>query len=124
MAQITREMMIERLESVRGPLTEDEKDELILWDKGRALLQITSLNGYEVVLEILQSYAEKAIQQLIATDPANRDEVLANQSVAFASNKMFRNFVEDVNNAITASAKTPEFLKQQVRSAAPVETSL
>src|SRR5258708_39213572 len=124
MAQITREMMIERLESVRGPLTEDEKDELILWDKGRALLQITSLNGYEVVLEILQSYAEKAIQQLIATDPANRDEVLANQSVAFASNKMFRNFAEDVNNAITASAKTPEFLKQQVRSAAPVETSL
>ena|SRR5260221_172336 len=123
MAAISRDMMIERLESFRGePLTQDEKDELILWDKGRSLNQIVSLNGYEVILEMLQSYAEKAIQELLNADPASKEDVLANHSIAFVSHKIFRNFVTDVNNAVEASKKTPEFLKKSLRN--PAEGNL
>src|SRR5437660_4261202 len=91
------EVMVDRLRGLLNrDLTEDETTSIYHWQKGRALQQTLATAGWEVVVEMLQSYAETAIQDLLSTDPANERNVIANHAVAFAANRIFRLFLDDV----------------------------
>ena len=120
------DMMFDRLEKMRGvELSSEEKHEINLWNKGRALNQIIVTEGWQVVLEILASYAGDATEKLVSTDPAETKEVLANHAIAFAAGRIYSNFVGDVNSAVEASRITPDCVKQGLRAGpAPVESSL
>lgn len=113
--------IVEQLERNNGkPLEEEERAEVELWQKGRALSHQVNAPGWDVVLEILQNYVTQNINQILNTDPGNKDEVLATHAVAFAASRIYRLFREDVANAIEASKRTPECLKEGLRKVSPV----
>ena len=115
------EQIVSQLEALRGgELTPEEKNEIVLWEKGRALAHQINAPGWDVVLEMLQSYATNEIATLARTDPSKKEEVLAAHAVFFAANGIFVRFQEDVQAAIDASRRTPEALKQGFRRAMPV----
>lgn len=106
-------------------LSQDEIDEIELWEKGRALAQLTSQYGWEVALEMLKSYVTDQIENLMNTDPGNRDEVQACHAVAFAANRVYNTFIQDVQNAVRASSETPECIKansKRIKTAVPLES--
>ena len=117
--------LTERLESqLNAQLDPEEIGSIELWEKGRYLAGIINTEGWRVVLEMLQSYATKAFDALIETDPSNIDEVRANHAVAFAAHRIYSSFKQDVASAIDTSVKTPDVVKEvlrRVKSPAPPE---
>lgn len=113
----TSDQIIERLENLSNQsLNQFEKDEIEVWNKGRALGFIVNSFGWDVVREMLQSYVTKEIDRLISTDPANRDEVLANHAVAFSASRIYSVFMEDVQRCVEAASRTPESVKAGLRT--------
>jgi hypothetical protein len=120
------DLMLDRLETMRKqPLTDEEKHEVNLWNKGRALSQIIVTEGWEVVLEMLQSYAGDAIEQLMKIVPGDDKEVVFQHAVAYAAGKIYTNFISDANQAVEASRVTPGCVKEGLKAGpAPVESSM
>ena len=98
-------------------LRPEEQNQVALWEKGRALAQMKSMFGWDVILEVLQSYPLQAMDDLMRMDPAStpRDERDAQQILAFAANRIFQNFQADVASAIDASRKPPDVITEQLR---------
>lgn len=120
--QDSTELIITQLEASRqAPLSQDEKDAISLWQKGRALEQVTRIYGWECVLEMLQSYVVEANRDLVATSPDKKDEVAAKHAIVFALSKLYDNFIQDVQNAISAEA--PECVIELVQSQSPALNS-
>lgn len=113
------------IETTRGAgLNDEERGQIELWQKGKALQQLTSVYGWEVLLEMMQSYPQDAIRQLLIVPPGDNDRVIAAHAVAYALNDFYTKFIEDVNNAIE-NGKAPDFVKQNVhklRSEMPLES--
>lgn len=107
---------INQLETLHNrSLEPEEKNEVEIWLKGRALAQVVGFPGWEVAIEMLQSYAEKEIQDLIKTDPAEKEKILSYHAVAFAADGIFRRFTEDTKNFVEASRNTPNLVKTQLQ---------
>ena len=120
-------VMYDRVETMRGfPLSDEEKYEIEMWGKGRALQAIVGTEGWQVVLEILQNYAADALQKLVSTDPSKKDDVLAEHAVAFVAGRICNNFIQDATKAIEASKITPVSIKEGLRgrSSAPPELAV
>lgn len=107
--------------AINGNLTDEQHEEIELWIKGRSLATTVSTPGWEVILEMLQSYVAKSIQKLATIDPAKKDEVAAEHAVYYTANQIVRRFVEDVDYAIQYSRKTPDVVKS-VASPVPPES--
>ncbi len=110
--------------SRQAPLSEEELNQIELWEKGRALAQLTSMYGFEVMKEMLQSYVTDQVEQLLETDPGDKDEVIAIHAVAFAANRVYNKFIQDIDNAVRASSETPECIKasaRKIKTAVPLE---
>jgi hypothetical protein len=121
MANMSSEDFISRIESIRqAPLDSNEVLEIQMWQDGKALSQLVAFPGWEVIISMLQGYAEAEVQRCMKTDPKNKEEVAASHAVAFALNGVFLRFLEDVNNRIEASKTTPDVIKQQIRKPADV----
>jgi hypothetical protein len=118
-------ILYDRLEQMRGiPLLEEEKHEIDMWNRGRALAQIFPTEGYQEVLAILQSYATDQIEKLVNTDVADKDNILAFHAMAHTAGKIFSNFVQDVAAAVEASRTTPDCVKQGLKAGpVPVESN-
>jgi hypothetical protein len=111
---------VDQLEQILDrPLNEEESRAIDLWEKGKLLAQQVMAPGWNVVLEILQSYPLKATADLMEIDPAQDKEVLAQQAVAFATQRMFTNFKADVLRAIEAAKHPPEIVLQELRRITP-----
>jgi hypothetical protein len=112
--------VIQTLEAIRGAeLDPEEYSEIDEWNKGRALTQMVVLPGWQVILEMLASYAADSSRRLNATDPKNRDEVLAEHAVTFAATRIYHNFVNDVASAIEKARATPTVIKDGLRKVSP-----
>lgn len=118
-AQYTRavaEKLSQQIEAAfEGNITDEQRDEIDLWQKGRALQQITTFYGWEVMKEMLEDYAIDAERKLASIDPASQKEVLSQHAVAFASRRLINIFVEDVRRAVEMSRRTPDVVKQAAR---------
>lgn len=102
-----------RFEKVIGRNLEDEeRDRITLWEKGRHLQQMVSLPGWQVVLEMLQSYPVEALKEIVKIDPSLREEVISQHAIAFAGSRMFTLFQEDVAKAVEAAKHPPEFVRE------------
>lgn len=111
-------MIISQLETSRqATLSQDEKDAISLWQKGRALEQVTRVYGWECVLEMLQSYVVDANKELVNISPAEKDKVTAQHAIVFALSEFYNNFIQDVQNAISAEA--PECVIELIQSQSP-----
>lgn len=111
-----------RVEAMRGAaLTDDERLEIDLWIKGRALRQITDTEGWEIAMSTLKTYPENAAYTLMRRDPKHKEDVLADHAVAFAASRIYNDFVNTVKLAIDASQKTPNCVRTALKnSPAPV----
>jgi hypothetical protein len=100
-------------------LTEEEEYNITMWEKGRALSQIRVLPGFDVVLEMLQSYVAKSAEEITKIDPKDRDEVNAASTVFIVANQLFIKFKQDVDAAIEAARKPPAVLSESLRHHTP-----
>lgn len=113
--------IVDQIESIGGkPLEPEDKADIELWQKGRQLAHQVNSPGWSVVLEMLQSYVTQHVNVLMNTDPVKRDEVISNHAVMFAAGRIYSLFQEDVANAIAASRKIPEVVKDGLRRVSPV----
>ena len=111
------ELVISQVEQLRGtPLSAEERDEVYLWQKGRALAQLKTFYGWDVVCEMLQEYVSDAARALMKTDPADEKQVKAWHATAYAANNILTNFTTDVDTAIEAAKITPECVKNEIRN--------
>jgi len=111
---------VNQIEAMSGSVDPAQRDEVELWLKGRALASVVNSNGWDVVLEILQGYASQEVDRLMNTDPGEKDKVFAAHAVAYAASRIYKLFVEDVNNCIRASINTPEVVRKTFQQASPV----
>lgn len=125
MSKDSLQRMIAVIETGRNePLSQNEVDEIELWEKGKALSQIVGTYGWEIALGILKSYVVDQLEQIKNIDPSKRDEIAACQSVLFAANRIYDTFVQDINNAIEFSSTTPDAIKgaaKKIRTNIPLE---
>lgn len=117
------DQIISSLEQLNGPVSEEEKAEIDLHQKGRALAQVVNFYGWEVALEMIQSYVTGSVSALVNLAPGDPTVPTAH-AAASAMNDFYIKFVQDVQIAIEASSKTPEVLKRSIKivSAAPLES--
>lgn len=119
-----KDVTIENIEQAVGrPLSEEEQTEVILWQKGKALQQLSAFPGWQVVLEMLESYAQNSTDECVRTDPGQPDEVRANQAVAFAMRRVVNSLLSDINAAVNADI--PDVIRSGARasvSAIPLES--
>ena len=67
----------EILETLRGSgLTQEELDKLNIRRKVQDLYYVTQMPGYEVILEIMQTYPQAALRSLLGTEPGKEKEIL------------------------------------------------
>jgi hypothetical protein len=92
-------------------LNEDDRAELDLWEKGRELQSIVNTRGFDILLETLQAYVDKANVSLISMAPGDPDVVAAHAAVS-AANQLVSYFKQDINAAVEASHKSPAALKR------------
>lgn len=116
----TEPSLADGIEMVGGiPLTDEERQQVLLWEKGRALKSIVGLFGWDVILEMLRSYPESSMEKLKRIDPAQKDEVLAEHAVMYAANRIYVAFVEDAQNAVEAAEHPPDVVKKGIRALHP-----
>jgi hypothetical protein len=110
------EQIIAAMELSGEPISEEEKNEIELYQKGRALGHMVQFEGWEVITQMLRSYAEGATRQLVTKIPPGSPEVVAAHAAAHAANEVVNNFFYDVDRAIEASRTTPAVLKRAHRA--------
>jgi len=109
---------IERLNDT--PLSDEQRYELELWNRGRALQQIHGGFGWDVIEEIHQEIMQYEIEKLMNTHPEQVDAVRAQHAIAFAKVDFVREFKAKVQEALNQGL--PETMKQQIRTPAPPES--
>jgi len=105
------EALVDHLERAGLELSPEERAEIDLHQKGRALAQKVNFPGWQVALEMLQSYVLKATEVLVNMTPGD-PAVPTAQAAASAASQIYSKFVQDVQAAISASEQTPEVLKR------------
>lgn len=113
-------LMISRIEgSIGRSLTDEEKYEVELWDRGRTLAQVVNTEAYTILVDTLKSYADRATYDLLKLSPGS-EHVKEAHAAAYALNELFVKFQEDINHAVVNSTTTPSVLKNSARLASPV----
>jgi len=107
-------MMVDRVESALGrKLTEEEKFELILWDRGRTLAPQVQTESWQIILDSIKSYVDDAAEALVFMSPGSTTLKEAH-AVAYALKTFYIKFQEDIFRAI--NAPTPQVLKHALRN--------
>lgn len=99
-------------------LREEERIAVEWWVKGRSLAPLMESDGFQVVMEILESYAatdERRLLNLPAGDPA----VVAAHAAATTSRVNLARLKEDMAAAIDAAKDVPEVVKEAYRGMPP-----
>ena len=115
--------LVDGLEAVGQTLTDQERYDVELWERGKALANIVNSFGWDVILDTLKGYEDSAVERLKRIDPAKRDDVLAEHAVMYAAARIYADFVNSVDEAIQASQKAPPALKKGIKKLGqPVES--
>lgn len=118
------DLFIERLEALHErPLTDEEKFEVELWQKGRKLRQIVGLEGWEIAVDTLRSFAVTSMDTLMSIPPGD-PRVEAAHAVAYGANETFVKFQQAIANALRASQQPPVVLQEGYKQATamPIES--
>lgn len=122
--QDSAEYIIGQLEDIfQRPLTDEEKFEITLWQKGKALQQISNFHGWQVAIDTLKQYPQQLYEDLMNTAPGDKDLIAAKHAAAYGSNETYRLFLQDIQTAI--DAPTPEIVKEgfiKAKTDVPLDT--
>jgi|HubBroStandDraft_3_1064219.scaffolds.fasta_scaffold267965_1 hypothetical protein len=115
--------IIREIEALNGKaLSAEEQAEVESWQRGRALAHQVNSPGWDAVLEILQGYATAYGESCVRTDPGETNKVLAAHAVAYAADRIYRLFIEDVQNYVEASQHTPSAMTSGLHMAVPPQS--
>jgi hypothetical protein len=107
-------MMIERIQSALGRvLTDEEKYEVVLWDKGRTLAPHIQTESWQIILDSIKNYVDEAAEALVVLSPGSPTLKEAH-AVAYAMKTFYIKFQEDIFRAV--NAPTPTVLKRALRN--------
>jgi hypothetical protein len=93
---------------------EDLRQGLEIWQNGRELRTIYGTPAWEILCNAVDSYAAKAIDDLMRLDVGSPTVPTAH-AAASAVAQFARMFKEDVANAVQQSFETPEIVKQMAK---------
>ena len=120
------EQYIERIEQLRGKeLNPEQRAEIDLWQKGKALAQIVGTEGWEIAQDTLNEFPKDLTEQLLSTSPADRDAVLATHAAAYAATMIIRNYRRAILEALEAAQKMPDTIKtglKEIKTVVPPES--
>ena len=97
-----------------------------VYEKGRRLRTLTNSPDWELVVQTLQDYRDKARDALIALPPGDKN-VLQAHAAASATNDVFTMFTEDINSVISAAQNPSPELTQYlmgIRRSLDVQTAM
>lgn len=91
------------------------ENQLDLYEKGRKLRKFVMDPDWELVVQILRDYSDKANDEL--TDlPPGHPKIMEAHAAASATKQVFHRFQEDINTAVDFANKPPEELKTAIHS--------
>lgn len=103
--------LIYKVNSLTGKeMSEEEANEIRMYMVGRELAHIVDLPGWQVALEMLAGYANKASEDLIRMAPGD-PRVPNTHAAASALADLYRKFIQDVANAVEMSDKAPDLVR-------------
>lgn len=102
--------LIYAVQQVQGELSEEQKNEIRLYTYGRELAHLVDLPGWQVALEMLAGYANKATEDLIHLAPGDA-RVPNTHAAASALTDLYRKFIQDVATAVESASNTPDLVK-------------
>lgn len=109
----------EILETLRGSgLTQEELDKLNIRRRVQDLYYVTQMPGWDVVLDIMQTYPQAALRSLLNTEPGKVKEIIGRHAEAYAANKFMLNFIDSVNT-ILSEAKISENAVEEILDKTP-----
>lgn len=110
-----RDNLISDVEQVFGSaLSEEDQNDIAIWQKGNELRSIVNTPGWEAGMEMLQSYADKAIDDLMGIQIGDPYVPTAHAAAA-AVRQLVIKYQMDVRSAVEAASQVPEVLKRGLR---------
>jgi hypothetical protein len=103
-------------------LSDDEQIEIEAWQRGRRLAHTANSPGWDDVLDLLKHYSLQESSRLLSITPGDKDAILGAHAVAFAAERIYRLFVEDVQSSILLAREVPPVITDNLRSPAPPES--
>ena len=92
----------------------DELDrQFDVYEKGRRLRMLVHSPEWEIVVQVLQDYRDKARDAVIALPPGHEGVMLAH-AAASATNDVFERFQEDIKNAVYAAEHPTDELRDYI----------
>jgi len=109
--------IVGRLEELRHEkLSEYDQNNIEIWHKGRELAVTVATPGWQVALDLLQTYVVKSVEELIKTDPKYTDTVLSGHVISFVAGRLLTIFKQDVNSWVESSRQAPGIIKETIDS--------
>lgn len=101
-------------------LTEDQQYEVEQWQNGRELAHLSTQAGWPIIVNMLQSYADKATQDLLRMAPG--DPVVPQAHAAAAAlTAVCTTFLYDVQQAIHCGQEIPDVVRSIRTAGIPPE---
>lgn len=111
-----KDSVIVDLEQLQGhALDPADYDDLVQWERGQELRGIVTTPAWEIITNSLQSYADKAAEELLQLPPGD-ERVMYAHAAASAAAQINTNFRMDVMSAIEAASTVPEVLKRGLKN--------
>lgn len=108
--------LADAIESAQGVALEDyQRSEIELFETGRELRNVVNTPAWEIILNSMRRYADKAVEDLLNLLPGD-PAVTTAHAAASALVQQHIYFKQDVERAVQASYKTPEALLPAVRA--------
>lgn len=92
---------------------EQVEQELEAYEKGRQLKTLVHTPGWEIVVDMLKSYRDKAFDQLTSLIPGDPSVPTAH-AAASALKQQFEYFMADLDNAIKVASNPSEELRNSL----------
>lgn len=103
---------INDIEQLKGhALEQADYDDIEQWQRGQELRQVVTTPAWEIILNSLQAYSDKAAEALLQLAPGD-ERVMYAHAAASAAAQINTNFRLDVQSAIDAASQVPEVLKR------------
>jgi hypothetical protein len=112
------EQLVAGLESIfQRPLTDEERDSIVIWEKCRDLENFVSNFPHEwaIFKETLQSYASDytdAWDSMKENPPKSGKDLEVLHGQVFAVTKVISSFIADVENAPESARQVPQVVKE------------
>lgn len=105
---------------IGASLTEDEQIEIEQWTNGKELEHLASLPGWQIIRNMLASYANDATASLLKLAPG--DPAVPTAHAAWKTAQDIRDFFDmDVRRAIEAGREVPDVVRKRNSSGLPPE---